>query len=51
MERSTKKVDDALIECTYNLTVSDCTLEDVGKYTLRAENKWGDDSSNVNIYL
>ncbi|XP_008556916.1 obscurin isoform X5 [Microplitis demolitor] len=51
MERSTKKVDDALIECTYNLTVSDCTLEDVGKYTLRAENKWGDDSSNARLEL
>ncbi|XP_034942777.1 obscurin isoform X3 [Chelonus insularis] len=51
MGRTTKKVEDSLQECTYTMTISDCTLEDVGKYTLRAENKWGDDSSSARLEL
>ncbi|XP_044576089.1 obscurin isoform X6 [Cotesia glomerata] len=51
MERTNKKVEDSLTECIYTLTVNDCLLEDVGKYTLRAENNWGDDSSSSRLEL
>lgn len=49
MGRTNKKVEDNLQECTFTLSISDCTLDDIGKYTIKAENKWGKDSCSVSV--
>ncbi|KAK0180904.1 hypothetical protein PV327_003237 [Microctonus hyperodae] len=51
MGRTSKKVEDNLQECTFTLSISDCTLDDIGKYTIKAENKWGKDSCSASLDL
>ncbi|KAK0094450.1 hypothetical protein PV326_010858, partial [Microctonus aethiopoides] len=51
MGRTNKKVEDNLQECTFTLSISDCTLDDIGKYTIKAENKWGKDSCSASLDL
>ncbi|XP_063991062.1 obscurin isoform X5 [Diachasmimorpha longicaudata] len=48
---ATRKVEDGLQQCTYSLSIADCLPTDVGKYTLKATNAHGEDSSTADLEL
>ncbi|XP_044021283.1 obscurin isoform X3 [Aphidius gifuensis] len=46
-----KKIEDGLSRCNFTLAISNCAKPDVGKYTLRAKNNWGEDSADGRLDL
>lgn len=46
-----KKIDDGLNECIYTLEIPDCSVDDIGLYSLKVTNEYGVAESDVSIKL
>ncbi|KAL7294623.1 hypothetical protein TKK_0011927 [Trichogramma kaykai] len=46
-----EQIEDALKRCTYTLEIAECNPEDVGNYTLKVTNSYGEASCNADLDL
>ncbi|XP_043277218.1 obscurin isoform X4 [Venturia canescens] len=51
MDLQHKTVTDRLEECTITLTIPNCGVEDIGKCSVKASNKWGEASCSADLDL
>ena len=51
MDLKHKTVADRLEECTVTLTIPNCGVGDIAKYTVAATNKWGSEDCSVSTQV
>ncbi|XP_024939523.1 obscurin isoform X4 [Cephus cinctus] len=51
LKLETKPIEDGLNECTLTLAIPQSDVADIGEYTLKAKNKWGEDEASACLDL